>query len=193
MKLFAPLYDSVIRWAKHRYATYYLMALSFAESSFFPIPPDVMMLPMMVARQDKVWRYAWYTTLFSVLGGLAGYIIGYYAIEWVQPLIQERGYSDRYETVIRWFGEWGFWAVFIAGFSPVPYKLFTIAAGSLQLAVIPFVVASICGRGLRFFLLAFLVSRFGAAAEPMIRRYIEPLGWGVVVVLVLLIIWVKLI
>ena len=133
MKLFTKLYDMALRWAAHRHASYYLGGLSFAESSFFPIPPDVMLAPMALARPDKAWRYAFITTVASVLGGIFGYLIGYFAFEFVQPWIEQFGYMPRFEKAQLWFTEWGFWVVLIAGFSPIPYKVFTIAAGSMSL------------------------------------------------------------
>ena len=130
MGLFTRLYDSCLRWARHRHAPYYLTGLSFAESSFFPIPPDVMLMPMSLAQPRRAMYFALITTLASVVGGIAGYAIGYFALDWVAPLIEEGGrWSAAYNKASTWFTDWGFWAVLIAGFSPIPYKVFTIAAG----------------------------------------------------------------
>lgn len=176
-------------WAGHRFAERYLAGLSFMESSFFPIPPDVMLVPMVVRRPERSLRLATITTLASVLGGLFGYAIGYFAFEGLVPLLQEWGYWDRYQQVVAWFDEWGIWVVFIAGFSPLPYKLFTIAAGALTLALAPFVLASIVGRGARFYLVAQLTSTFGPKVEPLIRKYIEWIGWGVVLLFAIAVAW----
>ncbi|MDH3353769.1 MAG: DedA family protein [Chromatiales bacterium] len=184
MKLFSSLYDKVILWAKHPHADRYLATLSFAESSFFPIPPDVMMIPMALARPDRGWRLALLTTLFSVIGGVAGYMIGLWGFELVEPIIQQAGYLDRFEKVVAWFAEWGIWIIFIAGFSPIPYKLFTISAGMLHMMFIPFVMASIIGRGARFFLVAGLIRWGGTAMEQKLRRYIDRIGWTVVALIV---------
>lgn len=181
MNLFSKLYNMTLDWAGHRLAERYLAGLSFMESSFFPIPPDVMLIPMVVRTPDRSLRLATITTLASVIGGLFGYLIGYFAFEALEPMLMDWGYWDRYQQVVGWFGEWGFWVVFIAGFSPLPYKLFTIAAGALSLALIPFLVASFIGRGARFYLVAYLTSLFGPKVEPVIRRYIEPIGWAAVV------------
>ena len=129
VKLFTPLYERVLDWSRHRHAERYLAALSFAESSFFPIPVDVMLAPMCLADRNKAFRYALVAMVFSVLGGAAGYAIGYLAFEAIEPWLKESHYWGAYQTSRSWFDSYGFWAVFIAGFSPIPYKVFTIAAG----------------------------------------------------------------
>ena len=180
MTLFSALYDRVLRWAKHPHAERYLATLSFAESSFFPIPPDVMMIPMVLARPNRGWWLASLTTLFSALGGIAGYLIGLWGFELVEPIIQQAGYAARFERVVAWFGEWGLWIIFIAGFSPIPYKLFTISAGMLHMMFIPFIIASIIGRGARFYLVAGLILWGGEEMEQKLRRYIDRIGWAAV-------------
>ncbi len=179
MALFSKLYDRVLRWAKHPFAERYLASLSFAESSFFPIPPDVMMIPMVLAHPDRGWRLASLTTLFSVLGGIAGYLIGLWGFELVEPFIRQAGYWPGFERVVGWFGEWGIWVIFIAGFSPIPYKLFTISAGMLQMMFIPFIIASLIGRGARFYLVAGLIRWGGEGMEQRLRQHIDRIGWAV--------------
>lgn len=184
MKLFSSLYNKVLSWGKHPKAPWYLGTLSFAESSFFPIPPDVMLMPMVMAEPSK-WRwFATLTTLTSVLGGIAGYIIGFFAFETLEPLIIQWGYGEKLALAESWFSEWGVWIVFVAGFSPIPYKIFTITAGALSMALIPFIVASIIGRGARFFIVSALVAWAGPKIAPVILRYVEWLGWFVVGALV---------
>lgn len=174
--------------ARQPHASRYLAILSFLESFILPFPPpDVMLAPMSLAKPNRAMLFASVTLLASVLGGIVGYLIGAFLFEFVQPLLIEWGYQDRFETVMRWFELWGFWAVLIAGFSPVPYKLFTLSAGVLSLAIIPFILASIIGRGLRFFLLAWCLAHFGPAIEPKLVQYIERIGWAVVLLLVLFI------
>jgi len=187
MKLFSNIYNKVIDYSRHKYAERYLGALSFAESSFFPIPPDVMLIPMALAEPKKWIRLAILTTIASVLGGIAGYFLGVWAIDWLQPIIADWGYTDKFEQVKDLFHRWGIWAVLAAGFSPIPYKLFTISAGLLSMAFLPFVLASVVGRGLRFFLVAGLVAKIGPKMEPLIIKYIEWLGWLVVFILVVII------
>lgn len=180
MKLFTWLYDWMILAAAHRRAPWYLGAVSVAESSFFPIPPDVMLMPMVLARPQQAWRLATLTTVCSVLGGVLGYALGYFAVESVLPLIERAGYGEGWRQVQTLYLEWGIWIVFLAGFSPIPYKLFTIASGFMALPLIPFILASLVGRGGRFFLEAILVSRLGPPMQDSIRRSMEWIGWGLV-------------
>jgi membrane protein YqaA with SNARE-associated domain len=187
MRLFGPLYDRVLGWAAHPKARWYLGALSFAESSFFPVPPDVMLAPMTLARPVDAWRLAALTTITSVLGGALGYLIGYFALDLVEPWMVSAGYWEGYLQVRGWFQTWGFWAVLAAGFSPIPYKLFTIAAGALAMFLPAFVLASAIGRGGRFFLVAGLIRWGGAPMEARLRQNVEFLGW--LLVGLLLIAW----
>lgn len=181
MRMFSLLYDRVLVWSRHPHAHWYLGALSFAESSFFPIPPDVMLAPMVLARREKAWSFATLTTITSVVGGIAGFAIGMVAIEWVQPALERFGYLDAYQRAQDWFVEYGFWAILAAGFSPIPYKVFTIAAGAMSMMFLPFVAASIVGRGGRFFLVAALIFWGGERFEQNLRRYVDLLGWLFVV------------
>ena len=179
--MFASIYQGVMRFSRRREAPYYLSLLSFVESFILPFPPpDVMLAPMSLARPSRAMQFAALTLLFSVLGGLVGYMIGAFLFDLAEPYIIAWGYEASFEKVTIWFEHWGFWAVLVAGFSPVPYKLFTIAAGVLNLALIPFVLASIIGRGARFFLLAWCLAKYGSAIEPKLVRYIEYIGWTVV-------------
>lgn len=180
MRLFSPLYERAMIWARHPHAPRYLAGLSFAESSFFPIPPDVMLAPMALANPNKAWRLALLTTIASVLGGVLGYAIGLLAFDLVEPLLHGAGYWPKYEAVRTWFDQWGFWAVFLAGFSPIPYKLFTISAGVISMAFAPFLIASAIGRGARFFLVAALMAWGGERMETLLRDYIDRIGWVVV-------------
>ena len=184
MKPFSALYARAMRWSRHRHAPWYLGVVSFAESSFFPIPPDAMLAPMSLANPSKAWRFALITTLTSVAGGLFGYAIGYFTFDAIEPWLRESKYWDSYQAAVAWFGEWGFWAIFIAGFSPIPYKVFTIAAGALSMALLPFTLASLIGRGARFFLVAGLMAWGGARMEALLHRYVERLGWATVAVVV---------
>ena len=169
----------------------YLGALSFAESSFFPIPPDVMLAPMSMAQPKNAWRFAFITTITSVLGGLLGYLIGLFAFELIEPLLHEFHYHEKYLQAKLWFDEWGFWAIFIAGFSPIPYKVFTITAGVISMALLPFVIASMIGRGARFFLVAGLMSWGGEKMEKKLHQYVDMLGWLTVLAVVAIIFYLK--
>lgn len=187
MKIFTILYNKSLGWAKHRLAPHILAVLTFAESVFFPIPPDVMLAPMVLAKPHRAWRYATITTIASLLGGIAGYALGYYMFEpWIQPLITEFGYQVKFDRAVSWFNEWGVWIVFIAGFSPVPYKLFTVSAGFLNMLFLPFVLASAISRGLRFFLVAGLIHYGGEVMEAKIRKSVDVIGWGLVALVIIL-------
>lgn len=192
MKLFSWLYNRVLDWSRHRHAPRYLAGLSFAESSFFPIPPDVMLAPMTLANPAKAWNFASLTTVASVLGGVLGYLIGMFAFELIEPLLRDAGYYPKYLQVRGWFDEWGFWAIFLAGFSPIPYKLFTISAGVISMALLPFILASAIGRGARFFMVAGLMAWGGERMEATLHKYVDRIGWAMVVVLGLTIAGVKL-
>ncbi|MBA6390449.1 DedA family protein [Colwellia sp. BRX10-3] len=181
MKIFSALYEWTLKWAEHKFAPRILAILTFAESVFFPIPPDVLLAPMVMAQRDKAWRFATITTIASVLGGIVGYGLGYLMFEpWIQPLITEFGYQARFDKAMLWFSEWGVWVVFIAGFSPIPYKLFTVSAGFLSMAFLPFLLASAIGRGMRFFLVAGIIRWGGAPMEKKLKQWIDVLGWLVV-------------
>jgi len=179
-RLFSRLFDRVLIWSRHPRAPWYLAALSFAESSFFPIPPDVMLAPMVLASRQRAWRLAGLTTMASVLGGLAGFAIGAIGVDWVTPMLERFGYMDEFQQAQDWFAEWGFWAILVAGFSPIPYKIFTIAAGAMSMLLVPFVAASVVGRGARFFLVSALIFWGGESFERNLRRFIDLIGWAVV-------------
>lgn len=192
MRLFSPLYERVLQWSGHPQAERYLAGLSFAESSFFPIPPDVLLAPMALAKPARGMRYAAVTTIWSVLGGLAGYVIGWLALDWITPILQAAGYWDGYLRANAWFAEWGFLAVLAAGFSPIPYKVFTISAGALNMFLPIFVVASVLGRGARFFLVAGLVVLGGEPMERKLKQHVDTIGWltlALIVVAVLVYRW----
>jgi membrane protein YqaA with SNARE-associated domain len=185
--IFSSLYLWTLHWAEHKFAPMVLAVLTFSESIFFPIPPDVLLAPMVLSKPEKAWRYAGLTTCASIIGGIVGYWLGYTLFEpVVQPLIDEFGYQARFDTVVTWFSDWGIWVVFIAGFSPVPYKLFTVSAGFLHMAIIPFILASAISRGLRFFLVAGVIQWGGAKMETKLRQWIDIIGWAMVALIILI-------
>ena len=185
MKIFSRLFDRALHWSRHPHAERYLAVVSFTESSFFPVPPDVLLAPMTLGRPQRWWRLAALTTVTSVLGGLLGYAIGYVALESVTPLLHRVGYWGHFETAHDWFERYGFWAIFAAGFTPIPYKVFTIAAGAAHMALLPFTLGSLVGRGARYFLVAGLVRWGGAPIEHHIRRYVDGIGWATLGILVI--------
>lgn len=164
------LYDWVMGMAASRHAPTSLFAVSFAESSFFPIPPDVMLAPMVLARPDRAWRYAALCTLGSVLGGILGYVIGYFLRDAGLWLMSITGHAGGLEEFQCWYGKYGVWVILAKGLTPIPYKLVTIASGIAAFSFPMFIVASAATRGARFFLVAFVVKRFGPALLPVIER-----------------------
>ncbi len=185
MTLFRPLYDRVLKWSRHRHAERYLGAMSFAESSFFPIPVDVMLAPMCLADRERWIRYATIATVFSVLGGLAGYAIGWGLFEAIEPWLRETHYWEDFEVASQWLNDYGVWVVFAMGFSPLPYKVATIAAGVAVINLPGFFIGSVVGRAARFFLVAGLVRLGGDKFESTLSRYVERIGWATVVIIVI--------
>lgn len=192
MKIFGWLYDKVLSWSKHRRAPVILAGISFSESVIFPIPPDVMLAPMAMTQPQRAWYFAGLTTACSVLGGLVGYWLGYFLFEpLVLPLVEWAGYQSKLTQVMNWFQEYGFWIIFIAGFSPLPYKLFTVTGGMLNIALIPFLLGSAFSRGIRFFLVAWLMKTGGPAMADRLRVYVDRIGWGMVLVAVIAYVWIR--
>ena len=164
------LYDWTMGVARHRHALWGLAAVAFIESSLFPIPPDVLLIPMVLARPQRAFLLASVCTLASVAGGYLGYAIGYFAFEsFGKEVLEFYGAMDRYEALKSSFAEWGAWIIVLKGMTPIPYKLITIASGALKFDLATFTLASLVSRSLRFFLVAALLWRFG---EP-IRLFIE--------------------
>ncbi|MBM3570474.1 MAG: DedA family protein [Alphaproteobacteria bacterium] len=167
------LYDWVMALAAHRHAERWLALISFAESSFFPIPPDVMLLPMVLARRERAFRIAAICTVASVLGGLFGYAIGALLLDTIgMAILKAYGLVQGYEAYVKAFEEWGLWIILIKGLTPIPYKVVTIASGAAKFDLMVFVVASVATRGARFFLVAALLWRFGPPIKAFIERYL---------------------
>ena len=178
------LYDWTMQAASHKHAVPTLFGVSFVESSFFPIPPDVMLIPMVLAQRAKAWFYAAIATVGSVIGGFFGYAIGFFLFEQVaKPLLSFYGYLDKFATFASQYNDYGAWIVLFAGITPFPYKVITIASGATALNLAIFGLASVVARGLRFYVVAALLYWFG----PPIRAFIEErLGLVLTVFLVLL-------
>ncbi|MHA1559068.1 MAG: YqaA family protein [Alphaproteobacteria bacterium] len=164
------LYNDTMALASGRYAVPALAGVSFAESSFFPLPPDIILIPMVLAERAKAWWYALVATISSVVGGLAGYAIGVFLFNVVaEPLLEFYGYGEQFSEFQTWFADSGAWIVLFAGITPFPYKVITIASGTVGLSLPVFLIASIVARGLRFSIVAALLYFFG----PPIRNFIE--------------------
>ncbi len=184
MKVFTPLYQKVLRWVSYDSADKYLYGLSFVEAVAFPVPPDVMLAPMCAARPHDALYLGSLTTAFSVLGGILGYALGFFILDAIEPWLLASHWANEYLSAKHLFEQWGVMIVIIAGFSPVPYKIFTFTAGALQLAFPLFVVASFIGRGGRFLMIALLFRYLGTIALPKVKKIIEQLGWLTVIAFV---------
>src|SRR5437588_9542114 len=173
------LYDRIIAAAEKPYATWLLGIVAFVESSFFPVPPDAMLIPMSLARPDKAWFYATVCTLSSVAGGVLGYFIGAVLYDslglWLMKLY---GLTDQVEAFRAAYAQWGAWIILVKGVTPIPYKLVTIASGFAGYSIVTFVLLSFVARGMRFYLVAFLLNRYGVQARAIIE---ERLGFWVTV------------
>ena len=183
MRLFAPLYDWTLRWAAHRRAPWALGGLSFAESIIFPVPTDVMLAPMVLSRPEHWLNYAALATITSILGGVFGYVLGAWAFDLTSAWLLTGDWAQTFEEVQHHFDRNGILYVFIAAFTPVPYKVVTVSAGFLSVPLLPFVLASTAGRAARFFLVAGLFRWLGAHHEDLLRKYIEPIGWALVAII----------
>jgi len=189
MKIFQPLYERAILWARHPRAPALLTFLSFIEAIFFPVPPELMLAPMCVATPRRGFYYASLSLLGSMFGMFVGYAIGYYAIDLAMPLIERMGYGGEFESIKQQAADNGFWLLLIAGFTPVPFKIFTLASGAVGMPLLPFFAGGAIGRGKRVFLVAGAIRLGGEKAEARLRKYIEPIGWGALVLLVAAIAW----
>ena len=177
MRILRFLYNWTLNKAKHRYSGWILSAVSFAESSFFPIPPDILLIPMIIAKKAKAWVYAFICTLSSVLGGVAGYAIGYFFYNSIGILIIETYHlSNSFNTFEDYYSQYGALIVLGAGFTPFPFKFITIASGVFYLNIFLFLLTAIFARGLRFYLLSGSLFIFGEKIKIIIDRYFNLLA-----------------
>jgi membrane protein YqaA with SNARE-associated domain len=168
------LYNWTIALAAKPHAETALFWVAFVESSFFPLPPDLLLVPMALARRERAWRYAAICTVGSVVGGVLGYAIGYFLFESVgRPILEFYKVMDQYQHLKSLFDEWGVWIIVAKGMTPIPYKLVTITAGALNFALIPFMLASVVSRSIRFFLVAALIWKFGEPVRTFIEKRLE--------------------
>jgi membrane protein YqaA with SNARE-associated domain len=181
------IYDWTLSLAERRLSGLWLALLSFAEASFFPIPPDVLLIPLCLGSLRKAFTFAFICSIASVLGGLAGYAIGAFAWDGLSPWFFQYvpGFTEeKFARIQEWYAEWGWPLVFLAGFSPIPYKIFTIASGVMGMALLPFILASAVSRSARFFLVAALVAKFGEPMKEKIDKHFNLLAmvFGLLVV-----------
>lgn len=184
MKLFGPIYERALVWARSPHAPAWLTALSFAEAVILPVPPEVMLAPMALSQPNRALRFAALSLLGSLAGALLGYALGHYGYALVKPLFVELGWIDRIEAQVANLREvsaqspWKtFWILVLAGFTPIPLKIFTWASGIVGVPLLPFLASMAVGRGKRVFLIAIAIRLGGVRAEAALRRWIEPIGW----------------
>ena len=189
MQLFRPWYERALAWSRHPKAPWLLTGLSFIEAIFFPIPPEVMLAPMSLAQPRRAFRFAALSLAGSMVGMFIGYALGYFALEAAMPLVGKLGYADQFETIRQQAADNGFWLLLVAGFTPVPFKVFTIASGAVGMPLLPFFFGALIGRGKRVFLVAAAIRLGGERAERALHRHIEPVGWVALAVFAVLVGW----
>ncbi len=183
------LYDWVLQLAGRPRAGAWLAGLSASEAVFFPIPPDTLLIPMGLAQPQRIWKLAGLCTLASVAGGLIGYLLGWWGSEALADWLNNSRWADSYQQVKLLFADYGVWVMLLAGFTPIPYKIFTVTAGLLLLPIHLFLIAGIVGRGGRFFLVAALLAAGGDDLAERIRPWVSKLGWIVIGIAVIIMIW----
>lgn len=185
MNVVRRAYNWVLSWADSRWGAVALFVLAFAESSFFPIPPDVLLIALCLGKPRRSFHYALICMIGSISGAAAGYGIGLWAWsgmhDWFVPAVFSQ---EAFDSVGALYDKWNFWAVFTAGFTPIPYKIFTIAAGVFHINFFLFILASVIGRGLRFFLISWLIWKFGAPIKTFIDKYFNLLAIAFTVLLI---------
>jgi membrane protein YqaA with SNARE-associated domain len=198
MKLFRPLYERALGWAAHPLAERFLALLSFVEAIIFPVMPEVMLAPMVLAKPRRWARYATVSLVFSLAGAFVGYALGHYAFGAVRPLLDSLGWLPRIDALVAELSgdvvahPWSaFWMLVLAGFVPVPLKIFTWASGIVGMPLLPFFFGMLIGRGKRVYLLAAVIRLGGPRAEAALHRWIEWIGWALIALVVLAIIYFK--
>ena len=189
MQLFRPWYERALAWSRHPKAPWLLTGLSFIEAIFFPIPPEVMLAPMSLAQPRRAFRFAAMSLAGSMAGMFIGYALGYFALEAAMPLVEKLGYAEQFEAIKQQAADNGFWLLLVAGFTPIPFKVFTIASGAVGMPLLPFFFGALIGRGKRVFLVAAAIRLGGERAERALHRHIEPVGWVALAVFAVLVGW----
>lgn len=179
MAIFSKLYSKILVWSEHQHAVYYLALVAFSEALIFPIPPDVMLVSMGLVKPERAWFYAGVTGMFSILGGILGYIIGAFCFDLVHPYILSLGYESTYLTVHDWFETWGAWAIVAASFMPIPFKILSISSGAVAMPFYSFILAAVVGRGTRFFLVSGAMFLYGERVSIILHKYIDKIGLAI--------------
>ena len=190
MRPFHFIYSKILDWSASRFAILWLSLISFLESSILPIPlQDLLLASMVLKKRSKAFYFATICTVASVIGAIVGYYIGVYAINLIMPMLNKFNYIPELYTAEKYFNTYGIWIILIAGFSPIPYKLFTITAGMMAMPIIPFVVFSLIARGARYFLISYLVRKLGKMADTWLNKYIDWLGYLLIIIIVFLVLY----
>ena len=188
MRPFHSIYNKILDYSSSRFAILWLSAISFLESIILPVPlQDLLLASMSLRNRSKAFYFAAICTIASVLGALLGYYIGVQAENHILPILINLDYESKFETAQMYFQTYGIYIILIAGFSPIPYKVFTIAAGMMSMSLLPFVIFSLIARGARYFLISFLVRKFGKMADAWLNKYIDWLGYLLIIVIALFI------
>jgi membrane protein YqaA with SNARE-associated domain len=188
MRPFHSIYNKILDYSSSRFAILWLSAISFLESIILPVPlQDLLLASMSLRNRSKAFYFAAICTIASVLGAVLGYYIGVQAENHILPILINLNYESKFETAQMYFQTYGIYIILIAGFSPIPYKVFTIAAGMMSMSLLPFVVFSLIARGARYFLISFLVRKFGKMADAWLNKYIDWLGYLLIIVIALFI------
>ena len=190
MRPFHSIYNKILDYSSSRFAILWLSAISFLESIILPVPlQDLLLASMSLRNRSKAFYFAAICTIASVLGAVLGYYIGVQAENHILPILINLDYESKFETAQMYFQTYGIYIILIAGFSPIPYKVFTIAAGMMSMSLLPFVFFSLIARGARYFLISFLVRKFGKMADAWLNKYIDWLGYLLIIVIVLFILY----
>jgi membrane protein YqaA with SNARE-associated domain len=193
--IFRPLYNFALRWAVHPHAEYYLAGLSFVEAFIFPVAPEIMLAPMTLARRNLWMRYALISLAGSLAGSFVGYALGHFAFQLVRPLFEHLGWMSKLTEIIEQLRGQGAWKIFgllvLAGFIPIPLKIFTWASGVVGVPIPAFVAGMLVGRGKRVFAVCGAIRLGGEHAEKVLHKWIEWIGWGLVVLIVLIVVYFK--
>ena len=190
MRPFHFIYSKILDWSASRFAILWLSLISFLESSILPIPlQDLLLASMVLKKRSKAFYFATICTVASVIGAIVGYYIGVYAINLIMPMLNKFNYIPELYAAEKYFNTYGIWIILIAGFSPIPYKLFTITAGMMAMPIIPFVVFSLIARGARYFLISYLVRKLGKMADTWLNKYIDWLGYLLIIIIVFLLLY----
>jgi len=188
MRPFHSIYNKILDYSSSRFAILWLSAISFLESIILPVPlQDLLLASMSLRNRSKAFYFAAICTIASVLGAVLGYYIGVQAENHILPILINLDYESKFETAQMYFQTYGIYIILIAGFSPIPYKVFTIAAGMMSMSLLPFVFFSLIARGARYFLISFLVRKFGKMADAWLNKYIDWLGYLLIIVIALFI------